>query len=119
MLIRTSTVTLRKRYPLTISRGTAAESSNLFIAVEHDGIIGLGEMAPVSIGYGEEDIATGSADFEQWQPFLERLEPWEMQRIENQIDETGGGRAARAALDMALYDWLGKRAGLPIYTLLG
>src|SRR5918911_5057519 len=119
MRIRLSTLTLAKRYPLTISRGTSTGTENLLVEVEHEGITGLGEMAPVNIGDEPETAETGRRDLERWSPALEPLAPWEMQRTESLLDEMGGGRAARAALDMAFHDWLGKRAGLPLYRLLG
>jgi L-alanine-DL-glutamate epimerase-like enolase superfamily enzyme len=42
-----------------------------------------------------------------------------MQRVEDRLDSIDGCGAARAALDMAMYDWVGKRAGVPVYALLG
>jgi muconate cycloisomerase len=42
-----------------------------------------------------------------------------MQRIETHLERAGGGIAARAGLDLALHDWLGKRCGMPLYRLLG
>jgi L-Ala-D/L-Glu epimerase len=110
---------LTKRFPLTISRGTSAGSENLLVEVEHDGLTGLGEMAPVNIGDGPEDEASGREDFARWSEALAGVAPWEMQRVETILNEAGGGAAARSALDFALYDWLGKRTGLPVHRLLG
>src|SRR2546421_2750701 len=118
MRIRTEKLTLTKKHPLTISRGTSSATEGLLIEVEHDGIVGLGEMAPVNIGYGEETAESARADIQRWIPALEDLAPWEMQKIESVLD-SGGGQAARAGLDFALHDWLGKKAGLPLYALLG
>ncbi len=119
MQIRVSSLSLIKRYPLTISRGTSAGSENLLVTVESGGVTGYGEMAPVSIGGEPETAEIARADLTRWEALLHDVEPWEMQRIERALDETGGGRAARAALDMALYDWVGKRASMPVYRLLG
>src|SRR5947207_1877646 len=99
MQLQYATRTLTKRHPLTISRGTSTETLNLFVRVEHDGIVGIGEMSPVNIGDGPEDSDSGSADVERWIPALEPLAPWEMQRIESTMDALGGGRAVRAAVD--------------------
>jgi L-alanine-DL-glutamate epimerase-like enolase superfamily enzyme len=119
MQIRIQDLTLTKKHPLTISRGTSTFTEGLLVEIESDGIIGLGEMAPVSIGDEPETAETARAALENWTPKLAPLAPWQMQRIEATLDEMGGGRAARCALDFALYDWLGKKAGLPVYALLG
>jgi len=119
MQIRIQNLTLTKKHPLTISRGTSSFTEGLLIEVEHDGITGLGEMAPVNIGDGPETAESARADFDRWIPSLEQLAPWAMQKVESALEDSGGGRAARAALDFALYDWLGKKAGLPVYALLG
>src|SRR5579872_6041183 len=89
MEIRTIPLTLTKRYPLTISRGTAAGSENLVVEVKHDGVTGLGEMAPVSIGDGAEDAAAAGADLARWAEALHGVTPWEMQRVEAIVGEQG------------------------------
>jgi muconate cycloisomerase len=39
-------VSLKKRFPLAISRGVRYDSYNLFVSYEKDGHIGWGEAAP-------------------------------------------------------------------------
>ncbi len=119
MRIRTSLLPLTKRFALTISRGTSAGSENLIVEVEHEGVTGIGEMSPVNIGDGQEDAAAAQQDIARWAEELVAVSPWEMQRVELVIDRLGGGRAARAGLDFALHDWLGKRTAMPLYRLLG
>jgi len=119
MQIRVSPLRLNKRYPLTISRGTSAGSDNLLVEVTHDGITGLGEMAPVNIGHGEEGAAEMAAALESWGGLLADVAPWEMQKVEEWLGPVAGFGAARAALDMALHDWVGKRTGMPVYAMLG
>ena len=87
--------------------------------VEHEGTTGYGEMSPFNIGYGEETAIGAQGDIERWAPELEGLAPWEVQRVEDVCRLTGGSNSARAGLDFALHDWLGKRAGMPVYQLLG
>ena len=54
---------ITERHTLTISRGTSAGSENLRVEVEHDGITGLGEMAPTSGGAAAE---TADATLHDW-----------------------------------------------------
>ena len=119
MQIRVSRFAVTKRYALTISRGTSAGSENLLVEVEAEGISGFGEMAPTSGGDVPETAESAEADLRRWTALLTDCAPWEMQRIERLLDVKEGGRAARAALDCALHDWLGKRAGLPVWKMLG
>ncbi|HZO91963.1 MAG TPA: dipeptide epimerase [Chthonomonadaceae bacterium] len=119
MNITVSRFTVTKRYALTISRGTSAGSENVLVAVEHEGVTGLGEMAPTSGGAVAETAETAEADLRRWTEKLTECAPWEMQRIEAILDAEGGGHAARAALDIALHDWQGRRLGLPVWKLFG
>ncbi len=107
-----------KRHALAISRGTSAGSENLLVEVEHDGVVGMGEMAPTSGGAVAETAETAEADLLQWRDLLVDTAPWEMQRIDDVV-RGSGGHAAHAALDIALHDWLGKRAGMPLWRLFG
>jgi L-alanine-DL-glutamate epimerase-like enolase superfamily enzyme len=109
---------IQRKRPFRISRGLSTETENLFVFVEHDGLIGLGEMAPV--GYGEPQTAeTAHRDLATVIPELDGLEPSRISRIDEVLFECGVLPAARAAVNIACWDWLGKRAGLPIHRLLG
>jgi L-Ala-D/L-Glu epimerase len=117
MRISTQRISLTKRHPLTISRGTITGSVNVVVSVEHDGIVGMGEMAP-------SDVTNDSADRAEaliagWSADLEWLCPNELDLIEAIVDGESGGSATRAALDMACHDWLGKKARMPVWQILG
>ncbi len=117
MRVTSSRIVLTKRHALTISRGTMAGSTNVVVEVSHDGIVGIGEMAPSDVtGDSAEDT---EVTLERWGPLLAPVAPVERQRIATLLEHDDAGSAVRAALDMALYDWLGKRAGLPVWQLLG
>lgn len=113
--------TVTKRHALTISRGTSAGSENLLVTLEHDGLTGIGEMAPASGGLVAETADTAEEWLITHAPSLENVSPWEMQWLDAFLttSEEVPHRAARAALDMALYDWQGKRAGVPVWALFG
>ena len=115
MRISTQRISLTKRHPLTISRGTITGSVNVVVSVEHDGFVGMGEMAPSDVTGDSTDRAElllGS-----WADDLESLAPSEFDRIASIIGDAGP--ATRAALDLACHDWLGKRTDLPVWRLLG
>src|SRR4029077_3296042 len=85
--------------------------------IEHDGVIGLGEASP-SHYYGESRPLVEQA-LAEWAPCLGD-DPFALERIERRMFETLRGHgAARAAIEMALHDWIGKRLGLPVWKLLG
>lgn len=119
MKITVTRFQLVKRHALTISRGTSAGSENLLVAVTHEGITGQGEMAPTSGGAHAETADTAEQALTSWAPRCEALTPWDLQRIEEIWIDEPVHYAARAALDMALYDWQGQRAGVPLWRMLG
>ncbi|MEB3295819.1 MAG: dipeptide epimerase [Synechococcales bacterium] len=119
MQIRLQTFTVHKCFALTISRGTTAESTNLFLRIEQDGIEGWGEASPFSIGEYSQTTETIARSLQKITPLLAPYSPLERQKIDRIVQEVGLPSAARSALDLALHDWLGKSAGLPLWQLWG
>ncbi len=111
--------TIHKRVPLTISRGTTAQSTNLWLRLSAEGIEGWGEAAPFSIGTHRQTLATLQADIMRLQTATATHHPLERQAIEAAIASLSLHSAVRAALDVALWDWCGKFVGQPIWRLLG
>ncbi len=119
MQLRIATFTVHKRFALTISRGTTAQTTNVFVEVEQDGIRGWGEGSPFSIGEQTQTTEAIAHSLQKIAPLLKAISPLERQRIEKLMAEVRLPSGARAALDVALHDWLGKQAGLPLWQLQG
>jgi L-alanine-DL-glutamate epimerase-like enolase superfamily enzyme len=113
------TFTVHKRFPLTISRGTTAQTTNLWLRVEADGIEGWGEASPFSIGSYRESTDHLLVAAQQVATLLQPLHPLDRQHIEELLQAHAVPYALRAAVDIALHDWLGKRAGHPLWRLWG
>lgn len=119
MRVRYETFTVNKRFPLTISRGTTAQTTNLWLSIEADGIEGWGEASPFSIGMYRESTETLLEAAQQVTTLLGPLHPTQRYRVEQLLKEHHIPSALRAAVDIALHDWLGKRTGLPLWKLWG
>jgi L-Ala-D/L-Glu epimerase len=105
------TVSLDLAEEFGIARGSRTHQDVVQVELEHEGLIGRGEAAPVY--YRGETTATASA-------FLASLDltddPF---AIEDTLRPLDGDAAGRAALDAALHDWVGRRLGVPVWRLLG
>jgi len=105
------------RDPFTISRYSKRQAHNVLVTLTAEGITALGEAAP-SYYYGETQAITLAA-----LPLLiDELgdDPWDRAGILRRFDaRLKGHAAAKAALEMALWDWIGKKVGQPLYRLLG
>ena len=106
--------------PFTISLGTITTSSGVLVRIITDaGITGIGESSPFQPVTGDTQQTNVSAARE----IREMLKGKDPLAIENAHKLFGGfifsNPALIAAFDMALYDILGKTAGLPVFRLLG
>ncbi|MBW4519853.1 MAG: dipeptide epimerase [Scytolyngbya sp. HA4215-MV1] len=115
MRFHIQTFTVHKRFALTISRGTTAQSTNLLVRVEHEGIEGWGEASPFSVGDYAQTTETIARSLQKIAPLLKALSPLERQRVEHLMADVRLPSAARAALDIALHDWAGKYTNLPLW----
>lgn len=106
--------------PFVISLGTSYQAENILVRVHSsDGLSGLGEGSPLPTINGE----TQAIAFEAARALGGLLLGKNPSDIEGRVAEMNAAlphnTAAKCALDLALYDLLGKRAGLPLYALLG
>ncbi|MGW6545476.1 mandelate racemase/muconate lactonizing enzyme family protein [Streptomyces massasporeus] len=112
------TVRLALAEPLRISRSTMAARDAVWLTVEHDGLRGHGE-AVTSVYYGLGTAALvrllGAVDLSR---FPDPESALEALRTE-QWPDGDLPPAVTAAVESALLDLAGKRAGLPVHRLLG
>ena len=104
---------LELRHTFRLARGATNIRHNLLVELEHEGIVGLGEAAPIPRYDQDHESAAAAAE-----SLVERLEN---PRAFAAVDElaVAGQSAATAAIDAALHDLAGKRLQAPCYELLG
>ena len=100
-----------------LSRGTWTIRRNAFVRIEKDGLVGIGEAAPIA--RYDETAESAAAFIERARPVLERdLSEFALRSAEIAA-LAPGEHAGKAALDMAILDWAAKRLGVPVWTLFG
>ncbi|MEA5618516.1 dipeptide epimerase [Cronbergia sp. UHCC 0137] len=119
MEIDVKVFTVNKRFPLTISRGTTAQTTNVWVKIVEDDIEGWGEASPFGVGNQRQSTDIIRDGLLQISPVLQSFSPWQQQEIETVLTQNQIPSAVRAALDIALHDWLGKRVGLPLWKMWG
>ena len=106
------------RNPWTTARNTAHTKQNVFVKLEKAGYVGYGEAAP-NIRYEETPEKTFQQIKDVGNIFVEQDLRCYM-KIKEVLDEKITDQScAKAALDMALMDWIGKTLKIPLYQLWG
>jgi L-alanine-DL-glutamate epimerase-like enolase superfamily enzyme len=113
MKLRSAPYTLELRHAFGIASNTRTSTPATLVELEHDGVIGYGEAAmPPYLGETQESAAAFCA---QAAPLLaECADPFQLEEILPAIDALApGNTAAKAAIDIALHDGVGKKLGAP------
>jgi len=114
-------VTMELSEPYTIAYETVSSTTNIFLKVETStGITGFGCAAPDFEVTGETPESVTN-DFKNFiEPKLKGVDPLRyIYQLNKLINDLQKSPSALAMVDMALYDILGKTAGIPLYKLLG
>ncbi len=109
---------LRLRHTWTTTMSSSDYRDTLHLTYSRDGITGRGEGAPI-VRYKETaDSALQAA--ESVRDFLRAANPWQFEKVMAEIfHRIQGEYAAKAAIDIALMDWIGQRLGVPLYRYFG
>lgn len=109
---------LKLTHTWTIARGSSDSKKNGLLSVTAEGVTGYGEAAANK--RWNQSYDTAEAAFGKVKQAVEGLSPWEhLEWLERAEKAAGGDHEVVAALDMALWDWKGKRLGAPVHRLLG
>jgi L-alanine-DL-glutamate epimerase-like enolase superfamily enzyme len=107
---------LKLTTPFRISRGVQHISPNVIVQINYNEYTGYGEAAPD--GYYGESVETVLACISLFAGNLGD-DPFLIEDIMSSLDKIIGlNPSAKAAVDMALYDLVGKVLGVPLYKLL-
>ena len=121
MELRFAPYTLELRHAFGIAGGTRTSTPAMLVEVEQDGIVGYGEASmPPYLG---ETQATADAFLARAARLLRgplAADPFQLETILPAIDALApGNTAAKAAVDLALHDWVGKKLGAPWWRIWG
>jgi len=107
--------------PFRIAIGTIFSTKGILVRVYTDeNIVGLGEGAPTLIITGETQEGALNLVNNYLANVLVGEDPLNIGKLVAKMDETVlGNPSAKAAVDMALHDILGKAAKRPLYQMLG
>lgn len=102
-------------------RGYHRSSPFLLIQVHTDeDIVGLGEVSCTAVWSGEDHISAARMIDQYLEPALIGQDPTQIEYLTRLMSKTiANNPFTKSAIEMALWDILGKAAGLPVYRLLG
>ncbi|GAB89500.1 putative muconate cycloisomerase [Gordonia rhizosphera NBRC 16068] len=106
--------------PLKFASGEVHVAEHVLVRVHtDDGVVGVAEAPPRPFTYGETQDGIISVVEKIFAPQVIGLTLLEREVIGARVARTVGNPTAKAALDMAIWDALGKTLGLPVTDLLG
>jgi len=116
--LETQIVRLRLRHTWTTTMSSSEYRDTLHLRFIRESITGLGEGAPI-VRYGETAESAQQA-VESVRGLLTSADPWQFEKLMAEVSRRIRGQyAAKAAIDIALMDWVGKKLGVPLYRYFG
>ena len=108
------------RRPARFASGAVADADNVLVRVHADGgLVGQAEAQPRPYTYGETQVSIVSTVRDRLAPLLVGLDPLRTELVNHRCGLVVGNDVARGAVDLAVWDLVGKILGRPCSTLLG
>jgi L-Ala-D/L-Glu epimerase len=109
--------TIQLRHVFTIATSSRTTTPDVLVEIAHDGVVGYGEASmPPYLGETQETCAAFLAKVD----LAKYPNPFELETILADVDAVApGNQAAKAAVDIALHDLVGKLMRRPWYDIWG
>lgn len=100
--------------------GSQAAAEHILVRIRTDeGITGIAEAPPRPTIYGES-IQSIKFSIDNWfGPMVKGVDPFAIEAVWDKLNTIAWNPTAKAAIDMALYDIIGKVLNVPCYKLFG
>ncbi|MFF7601932.1 mandelate racemase/muconate lactonizing enzyme family protein [Streptomyces mirabilis] len=121
-IVRVETIPFSIPYkkPLKFASGEVHTADHVLVLVHTDeGLTGVAEAPPRPYTYGETQESIIAVIDKIFAPQILGLSALEREAVLEKLDRTVANPTAKSALDMALWDILGKAANTPVTQLLG
>ena len=116
--LETKIVRLNLQHTWTTTMSSSQYRDTLHTAFTCDGITGHGEGAPI-VRYHEDAVSARKAA-ESVRDVMLAADPMQFTKVMAEIFRRVPGEwAGKAALDIALMDWVGQKLGIPLYSYFG
>jgi L-alanine-DL-glutamate epimerase-like enolase superfamily enzyme len=114
-----STLEVPLKKPFKIALGTITEYRGVVVKICAGELCGVGEASPSPRITGET-VGSVTAALERLKPAIIGADALRIEKIMDELNHLlRGNTSAKAAIDFALHDLMGKAAGLPVKTLMG
>jgi L-alanine-DL-glutamate epimerase-like enolase superfamily enzyme len=111
-------IRLNLRHTWTTTMSSSQYRDTLHLSYTRDGITGHGEGAPI-VRY-HEDAEGASRAVESVRDLLAAANPMQFSKVMAAVfQRVAGAWAGKAAIDIALMDWVGQKLGIPLYAYFG
>jgi len=110
-------VELKLKHPFTIARGSSTTRKTVLVEFQHQGITGYGEAAPIQ---RYEETAETVAGFLKQCADIPLPDALTLDGFIDLVENISPGNyCAKASLDIAFHDWMGKKLSSPLWKYLG
>ncbi len=116
--LTTRIVRLNLQHTWTTTMSSSQYRDTLHTAYTRDGITGHGEGAPI-VRY-HEDAESARKAVDSVRSLLVAADPMQFSKVMREVFQRVSGEwAGKAAIDIAIMDWVGQKLGIPLYTYFG
>lgn len=107
--------------PFTMAMWTSKEKTHVVVKlIGEDGTVGIGETVPLVAEFGEPPLGIKELIEEYFTPVLVGVDIYDTEEIFRRMNAASKFHwFAKSAIDFAMYDLLGKAAGVPSCAVLG
>ncbi len=116
--LETEIIRLRLRHTWTTVMSSSEYRDTILVRYTREDITGHGEGAPI-VRY-KENAESARAAVQSVADLIAGSDPWQFEKLMAEaFSRIEGEHAAKAAIDIALMDWVGQKLGVPLYRYFG